>query len=347
MAISGISDTTTAEAGTAGVAPNTPGAMATAGKKEMNPRWLLNSRMGVDPTDRRAVQARRNEERVECERLELPLDKAFYKWNKSTWHFLVKTIHPRFERKYGCDQDILEDVMKSVCTDTFRNCRQKAKKLDGGNGATVPAGTAPTPILGTETVKVPKKVHETATTKFISLRRPCKASSLNGTPANTAVMGLVPERQAQPANQNVDDSNISEFQVTTADNDDVADLIPAPTSFPEDVSGFFNPPETENVSGSTPPTPSLNDNFPESGLSAPEIIAMVPILQTTKIRAQPARERKAVSVSNASESPLIHKTSTDLLLDRSQVAEVAENLTSNETRAVRTSGRMRKPTRKY
>jgi hypothetical protein len=74
-----INTTVTKEAVNTSIAADKPQDVLSTGKKEMNQRWLLNTRMGVDTTDRMAVQARRNKVRVECERLELPLNKAFYK----------------------------------------------------------------------------------------------------------------------------------------------------------------------------------------------------------------------------------------------------------------------------
>jgi hypothetical protein len=159
---------------------NTPATAAAAAvdttttkKIEVNPRWMLNSMMGVNPTDRTAVQARRAEVRKECDRNDRPLNKAFSKWDRKEWRELVKTIHPVFEKKYGWDLDVLEAVMKSLCSDTSRNLRTKEKRA-----RTDSAGpTVSEPSNATDITRAPKKVKEDDT-QFTFLRRPVVKASV-------------------------------------------------------------------------------------------------------------------------------------------------------------------------
>ncbi|KAF8249798.1 hypothetical protein K440DRAFT_675336 [Wilcoxina mikolae CBS 423.85] len=93
-----------------------------------NKRYLLNLAMGVDPTDRAAVQARRLEVKEEGKERGIVLNKSYTKFKPGYWRKAVNSLFVVFNDKYGWSRDTTERTMKSICTDTSRNDKIRAKK---------------------------------------------------------------------------------------------------------------------------------------------------------------------------------------------------------------------------
>ena len=84
--------------------------------------------MGVDPKNRAAVQARRLQVKDEARDRGVILNQTFTSFEPDFWKKIVHSLFLIFNPKYGWSRDITEKVMKSICTDTFRNKRIRVKK---------------------------------------------------------------------------------------------------------------------------------------------------------------------------------------------------------------------------
>jgi len=84
--------------------------------------------MGVDPTNRVAVQARRKEVIDFCLGFNKTLDKPYRDWIPKSWGLLLNAVAVEFHQRYGWTRETCEKVMKCICSDTARNRRGQAKR---------------------------------------------------------------------------------------------------------------------------------------------------------------------------------------------------------------------------
>lgn len=122
---------------TASSAPPTPLSAHDASDDEtLKDRYNLNKAMGVDPTNRAAVQARRKEVSDFClVQFSVALNKPYSQWSAKTWRRLLNGVTHEFEAKYRWTRETAEAVMKKICSDTARNLRASAKRA----GVSLPA----------------------------------------------------------------------------------------------------------------------------------------------------------------------------------------------------------------
>jgi len=108
-------------------------------QKDANPRVNLNRAMGIAPTDRRSVQARRKEVSMYCQmHYGFTLDTPYTQWSPITWRQLVNAVYQEFRQRYGWTRDTCEEVMKSICSDTSRNIRSSLRKAAKTSGTELP-----------------------------------------------------------------------------------------------------------------------------------------------------------------------------------------------------------------
>jgi len=92
--------------------------------------------MGVGPTNRAAVQARRKEVSDFClVQFSVALNKPYSQWSAKTWRRLLSGVTREFKAKCGWPKETPEAVMKKRCSDTARNLRPSAKRV----GVSLPA----------------------------------------------------------------------------------------------------------------------------------------------------------------------------------------------------------------
>jgi hypothetical protein len=84
--------------------------------------------MGVDPTNRVAVQARRKAVIDFCLEYDKTLDKPYREWTPKSWRQLLNAVAAEFHQRYGWARETCEKVMKCIYSDTSRNRRGQAKR---------------------------------------------------------------------------------------------------------------------------------------------------------------------------------------------------------------------------
>ncbi|KAI5776686.1 hypothetical protein EDC01DRAFT_636529 [Geopyxis carbonaria] len=97
-------------------------------ESELNPRALTNKAMGCSPANRAAVQQKRSEVKEICLLRGYKLDKPYTQFTSGTWRKLVNCVFEIMAKRHAWDRWTSERVMKSICQDTARNLRQRAKK---------------------------------------------------------------------------------------------------------------------------------------------------------------------------------------------------------------------------
>jgi hypothetical protein len=106
---------------------------------DANPRVNLNRAMGVEPTDRRSVQARRKEVSTYClMHYGFTLDTPYTQWSPVTWRQLVNAVYKEFRQRYAWTRDTCEEVMKSICSDTSRNIRSSLRQAAKNSNSELP-----------------------------------------------------------------------------------------------------------------------------------------------------------------------------------------------------------------
>ncbi|KAI5813480.1 hypothetical protein BZA77DRAFT_357858 [Pyronema omphalodes] len=94
-----------------------------------NRRYHLNKAMGVDPSCRLAVQARRYEVSKHLElNFQIQLDRVYAQWSQKEWNRALNGTYAEFRKRYGWSKHVCEMVLKSICSDTARNRNSKIKK---------------------------------------------------------------------------------------------------------------------------------------------------------------------------------------------------------------------------
>jgi hypothetical protein len=86
-----------------------------------NTRFALDKAMGVDTTNRVAVQARRMAVINFCLEFNKMLDKSYREWTPNFWHLLLDAVAAEFYQRYRWTRETYEKVMKYICSDTARN----------------------------------------------------------------------------------------------------------------------------------------------------------------------------------------------------------------------------------
>jgi hypothetical protein len=66
-----------------------------------NSRFAINKAMGVDPTNRVAVQARRKAVIDFCLEYDKTLDKPYREWTPMSWRHLLNAVAAEFHQRYG------------------------------------------------------------------------------------------------------------------------------------------------------------------------------------------------------------------------------------------------------
>ncbi|KAI5810841.1 hypothetical protein BZA77DRAFT_326721, partial [Pyronema omphalodes] len=93
------------------------------------PRYDLNKVMGVDPSCRLAVQARRYEVSKHLElNFQIQLDRVYAQWSQKEWNRAFNGTYAEFRKRYGWSKHVCEMVLKSICLDTARNRNLKIEK---------------------------------------------------------------------------------------------------------------------------------------------------------------------------------------------------------------------------
>jgi len=109
-----------------------PSKTLVTGKHQLKARSRvhLNRAMGVEPMDKRSVQARRKEVSLYCQQqCGFTLDTRSTQWSEATWDPLVNAVYQEFQQRYAWTRATCEEVMKTICLDTSRNRRSSLRKV--------------------------------------------------------------------------------------------------------------------------------------------------------------------------------------------------------------------------
>jgi hypothetical protein len=154
-----------------------------------NTRFALNKAMGVDPTNRVAVQARRKAVIDFCLEFNKTLDKTYREWTPKSWRLLLNAVAAEFHQRYGWTRETCDKVMKCICSDTARNRRGQAKR---DQLRAQQSGDASPPIVSEPRIALPIKK------KPPPLRKPARkkselavqsSSPTPSSPSSSAIVG--------------------------------------------------------------------------------------------------------------------------------------------------------------
>jgi hypothetical protein len=107
-------------------------------ENDANTRYNINKALGINPCERKVVQARRKEV-TEFLLIEynIRLNKPYTKWPNKTWIASVNATFKHFSAIYGWKRKAVEDLLKLICEDNVRNGRKLSKKraLEGAEAS--------------------------------------------------------------------------------------------------------------------------------------------------------------------------------------------------------------------
>jgi hypothetical protein len=98
-------------------------------ENETNTRYNINKALGIDPFDRKVVQARRKKvTEFLLSEYRIRLNKPYTHWRNKTWIATVNTVFEHFSPIYGWKRKAIEALLKLMCEDNVRNARKLIKK---------------------------------------------------------------------------------------------------------------------------------------------------------------------------------------------------------------------------
>ncbi|KAA8894994.1 hypothetical protein FN846DRAFT_998171 [Sphaerosporella brunnea] len=114
-------------------------------EKDANSRYNISKALGINPFDRKVVQARRKEvTEFLLGEYGIRLNKPPTHWQEKAWIASVNAAFEHFSTVYGWKRKAIEDLLKLMCQDNVRNARQLNKKR-ALEGAEASSGTNPPP----------------------------------------------------------------------------------------------------------------------------------------------------------------------------------------------------------